>query len=240
MVARAEFREVPAPAEAVVLAHRILQRESTEFLLDAGHRRVLAREIEAVLSRIRDADPSAAALTVRPSHALGRLILDLQPDLLLTLSDHLDDATGLVELRTGWADFDALNARLGLSAVTLLPALGTAVFHVDEKVNIEAAVTAYAAMDGVNHAEPDALLGDGPDIDASKTNGTWHVVVRRAWATARPAACTSSSPSSPSRTPMSSGSNRRGPWSWSSSRRFSINEGGDEFVTYRKPEWYCC
>ena len=181
MVARAEFREVPAPAEAVVLAHRILQRESTEFLLDAGHRRVLAREIEAVLSRIRDADPSAAALTVRPSHTLGRLILDLQPDLLLALSDHLDDATGLVELRTGWAEFDALNARLGLSAVTLLPALGTAVFHVDEKVNIEAAVTAYAAMDGVNHAEPNALLGDGPDIDASKTNGTWHVVVRRAW-----------------------------------------------------------
>ena len=188
LVVRAEPREAPAPAEATVLAHRILQRESDALLLDAGRRRVLAREIEAVLSRIRDAEPTAAAVTGRPSNALGRLILDLEPDLLEILSDLLDDATEPVALRTGRDEFDALNARLGLSAVTLLPALGTAVLHVDEHVNIGAAIEAYAAMDGVGYAEQDSHLGDGPDIEASKTSGTWHVIVRQAWGDC-PAGC---------------------------------------------------
>ena len=212
LVVRAEPREAPALAEATVLAHRVLQRESDALLLDAGRRRVLAREIEAVLSRIWDADPSVAAVTVRPSHALGRLILGVEPDLLESLSGLFNGTTEPVALRTGRNEFDALNARLGLSAVTLLPASGTVVFHVDEHVNIGAAVEAYAAMDGVGYAEQDSHLGDGPDIDASKTSGTWHVIVRQAWGDCRPAVSTSSSPSSPSRTPMSSGSNRRGPW----------------------------
>ena len=56
------------------------------------------------------------------------------------LSDVLDDATDPVTLRTGYAEFDALNARLGLSAVALY--LDTAVFYVDEHANIEAAIEA--------------------------------------------------------------------------------------------------
>ena len=181
LVVRVEPREVVTPAEAVVLAHRILQRESAALLLDAGHRDALAREIEAVLARIRDADPSAAAVMVRPSHVHGRLILDLDPDLLETLSGLLDSATGPIALRTGQAEFDALNARLGLSTVTLYPPFGIAVFHIDEHVNIGAAIEAYPALAGVARAEPDVHLGDGPDIDASKIGGSWHVVVRKAW-----------------------------------------------------------
>ena len=88
----------------------------------------------------------------------------------------------------GRDEFDALNARLGLSAVTLLPALGTAVLHVDEHGNIGAAIEAYAAMDGVGYAEQDSHLGDGPDIEASKTSRTWHVIVRQAWGDC-PAGC---------------------------------------------------
>ena len=53
------------PTEAVVLAHRILQRESDALLLDAGQRRELAREIDRVLSRIRETYPTMADLTVR-------------------------------------------------------------------------------------------------------------------------------------------------------------------------------
>ena len=160
---RAEFREVPTLPHGVVLAHRTLQRKSEELLLDTGKRRVLAREIEPVLSRIRDAHPVTADVTVRPSHALGRLILGLEPDLSEILSGLLDDATGPAALRTGRAEFDAHDARLGLSAATLFPALRTAAFGVDEHANIGAAVEAYAAMDGIDYVEPDILLGDGPD-----------------------------------------------------------------------------
>ena len=90
----------PTPTEAVVLAHRILQRESDALLLDPGQRRELAREIDLVLSRIRETYPTLADLTVRQN------------------------------------DF----------------------------------------------------LGDGPDIDAVKSQGTWHVAVRRAWGDC-PAGC---------------------------------------------------
>ena len=160
---RAEFREVPTLPHGVVLAHRTLQRKSEELLLDTGKRRALALEIEPVLSRIRDAHPVTADVTVRPSHALGRLILGLEPDLSEIPSGLLDDATGPAALRTRRAEFDAHDARLGLSAATLFPALRTAAFGVDEHANIGAAVEAYAAMDGIDYVEPDILLGDGPD-----------------------------------------------------------------------------
>lgn len=179
VVVRGEFREVPTPAEAVVLAHRILQRESDELLLDTGKRHAFARNIQTILSRIRNTHPATADVAVRQSHALGQLILGVEPDLLRILSDVLDDATDPVTLRTGYAEFDALNARLGLSAVALY--LDTAVFYVDEHANIEAAIEAYVALEGIGYAEPNVHLGDGPDIEASMSQGIWHVVVRNAW-----------------------------------------------------------
>jgi len=87
------------PTEAVVLAHRILQRESDDLLVDAGQRRELAGEIDLVLSRIRETYPTMADLTVRQNG-----------------------------------------------------------------------------------------FGDGPDIDAVKSQGTWYVAVRRAWGDC-PAGC---------------------------------------------------
>ena len=57
VVVRGEFREGPTPAEAVVLVHRILQRESDELLLDTGKRHAFARNIQTILSRIRNTHP---------------------------------------------------------------------------------------------------------------------------------------------------------------------------------------
>ncbi len=139
---------------------------------------MIAREIEVVLARIRDADPSAAAVAAFPDYPLGQLLVELDPDLIETLSGLLEGATGPVALRTGQAEFDALNARLGLAAVKLFDS--AAVFYFDEHVNILAAIEAYAKLAGVRFAEPNSYM-DGPNIDASKTGGTWHVVVRRAW-----------------------------------------------------------
>lgn len=115
------------PTEAVVLAHRILQRESDALLLDAGQRRELAGEIDLVLSRIRETYPTLADLTVWQKYEFGVLMLKLDLYLLGAVRVLLPEG-GQVALHTGYEDFDALNARLGLSAVKLLSQSNTASF----------------------------------------------------------------------------------------------------------------
>ncbi len=182
LVMRVDSRQQPTPTEAAVLAHRILQRESGELLVDEGRRRALAREIEPVLSRIRDAHPAMADITVRQTHAFGELVVTLEPDMSEALSGLLDDATtGSVTLHTGHEEFDALNARLGLSAVELFSSLNSGVFYFNEHLNVYAASRAYSMMGGIELAEPNMYLEDGSDIEASKSQGIWHVVIRHAW-----------------------------------------------------------
>ena len=83
--------------------------------------------------------------------------------------------------RTGYAEFDALNARLGLWAVQPYSSIGVVAMYFDERLNVDAAARLYLTLEGVEYAEPDARLGDGSDIEASKSYGNWHVIVRRAW-----------------------------------------------------------
>ena len=187
-VVRTDPRKSPAAREAAVLADRILRRENHDLLPDARRRRGLIREIERVLARIRDAYPATADISVREAHRPGMLLLGLEPDLFEAVSRLLDDARGSEALRTGHAEFDALNAKLGLRAVWPFPSTGVVAMYFDERVNIDAARRAYRMMEGVRYAEPDARLGDGSDIEASKSNETWHVVVRKAWGDC-PAGC---------------------------------------------------
>ena len=48
-------------------------------------------------------------------------------------------------------------------------------------MNVPAAAAAYAAVEGIEYAEPNAYVGDGSDLDALKSEGRWYVVARRAW-----------------------------------------------------------
>ena len=187
-VVRTDPRKSPAAREAAVLADRILRRENDDLLPDAGRRRGLIREIERALARIRDAYPATADISVREAHRPGMLLLGLEPDLFEAASRLFHDARGSVVPRTGHAEFDALNAKLGLRAVRPFPFTGVAAMYFDERVKIDAARKAYEMMEGVRYAEPDARLGDGSDIEASKSNETWHVVVRKAWGDC-PAGC---------------------------------------------------
>ena len=169
------------PTEAVVLAHRILQRESDALLVDPGQRRELAGEIELVLSRIRETYPTLADLTVRQRYQFGVLVLGLDPDLLSAVRGLLPKG-GQVALHTGYEDFDALNARLGLSAVELYVIFDLGFFYFDESLNVGEATRAYEMVEGVEFAyAADSVMGDGSDIDAVKSQGIWHVAVRRAW-----------------------------------------------------------
>ena len=173
--------EPPTLTEAVILADRILRSQDDHLLLDAAERRELAREIAPVLSRIRDVYPAVADVTVRASYAFGELLLGLEPPLLEDVVALLEGQTGPVLLRTGQAEFDTLNERLGLVAVDLFPSTGTVIFYFNEYLNVPAAAAAYAAIEGIEYAEPNTYLGDGSNIDAAKSAERWYVLARRAW-----------------------------------------------------------
>ena len=189
VVALSDAWEPPTLTEAAILADRLMRREDDRLLLDAAERRELAREIAPVLSRIRYAYPAVANITARAPYAFGELVLALEPWLFEAVSSLLDDSTGPVVLRTGHSEFDALNARLGLSVVVeMFPISGTVIFCFNEYLNVAAAARAYATMEGIEYAESNAYLGDGSDIDAVKSEGRWYAVARRAWGDC-PAGC---------------------------------------------------
>ena len=181
VVVRVDSRKPPKVSEAALLAHRILAREIDDLLFDAKRRRELAREIEGVLKRLRDAYPEVAEISARAAHLPGVLLLGVKPDLMDTVSRLLRGKSGPVKLRTGDAAFDALNAKLGLRAVRLFRRTGVLLMRLSERANVQAARRAYLKIAGVEYAEADGHLGDGSDIEASKTESVWHIVVRKAW-----------------------------------------------------------
>ena len=174
-------RDPPMPTEADILAHRILSRESRDLVLDPVERERLAGEVAAVLSTIRDAYPAVADITTRPSHSLGVLLVGLEPGLFNVVSSLVEEQDGPVELRTGYEEFDSLNATLGLSAVLdLFHIFHGAVFYFSEHLNVPVAAAAYAMVEGIEYAEPDGHLGDGPELYADYSQGRWYVVARHA------------------------------------------------------------
>jgi hypothetical protein len=177
-----------AAAEARVLADRILTRESDDLLLDGKRQRALGYEIKRALSLVRRSYPSMAKIPVREEYRRATLLLGLEGPLREAVVGTWDDERASPPPRTGHAAFDALNERLGLKAVRVFPSFDSVHLHLDKRVNIDAALRAYLAIDGLAYAEPDAQLDDGPDIEAAKVRDTWHVVFRKAWGDC-PAGC---------------------------------------------------
>ena len=188
VVVRPDAWEPPTLTEADVLADRLLRREGGGLLVDAADRQELAGELDPVLSLIRYVYPAVADIAVRADYAFGELLLGLEPPLFEAVMSLLEGQTEPVVLRTGYAEFDALNERLGLTVVDVFSRFGTVIFYFNEHLNVPAAAAAYAAMEGIEYAEPNAYVGDGSDIDAVKSAGRWYVVARRAWGDC-PAGC---------------------------------------------------
>ena len=216
-----------AAAEARILADRILRRESGDLLLDGERQRALGHEITRTLALIRQRHPAMAAIAVRREHRRATLLLGLKGALREAVAGTWHDGNASALPPTGHAAFDALNARLGLRAARSHAALGSVALHLDERANIDAARWAYLAIDGVTYAEPDALLVDGPDIEAAKVRDTWHVVFRKAWGELSgrlhiQGCCRSS----PWRATGSSASRLRGRARWTRSRRCSRTGAG--------------
>ena len=176
--------EPPMPTEAAILADRLLRRKDDSLLLDAAERSGLGTEIAPVLAHIRKACPVLVdeEITGQEPYALGVLLLGLEPQLYEAVASLLDEQTGPVTLQTGYAEFDSLNERLGLSVVVdHYPSFRAATFFFSEYLNVPAAAEAYEMLEGIEYAEPDAIVGIGSDIDAVKSEERWYVVARRAW-----------------------------------------------------------
>ena len=181
MVVRANPLKLAPLPESTLLAQRILARESKKLLLDKKRRSELAREIKGILKKLRYAHPEIEKISARAAHLPGVLLLGVKPRLFRDVSRSLTHLKDPVELRTGYRAFDSLNAKLRLRAVRPYRHISILVMHLSGRANIEAARRAYMKIAGVEYAEPDSFLGDGSDIEASKSGGVWHVVVCKAW-----------------------------------------------------------
>ncbi len=171
--------EVEAPDEAIVLADRILHRETGDLLLDIDRRQTLAAEIGAVLSAVRSLDPEIEHVFARAAHAPGRLTIGLEQALFREIAPRLADGARLPT--TGFAGFDSLNLVLAPRIENILSFSDVLILCYESHVNIVAAGEAYAAVPGVEYASPDQVIGDGPDVAVRRSNGIWFVAVREAW-----------------------------------------------------------
>ena len=120
LVVHRDHWEAPAVSEAELLAARILQREGRLFPADDAELGGLARDIDQVLSRIREEYPEMADIVAREDAYITTRIMyleELGPNLLDVVDRALDNARDPVPLRTGNVEFDCLNALLGLRAI---------------------------------------------------------------------------------------------------------------------------
>ncbi len=84
-------------------------------------------------------------------------------------------------LCTGQAAFDALNQNLNLRGVMVYQRSNAIVISFDPSNDIVSTALKYAAIEGVRHGQPEALLGDGSGIQALWSDDKWYVVFRKAW-----------------------------------------------------------
>lgn len=158
-------------SEGALLADRIFNEAGR--VPEGDERCDLIHDIADVLHRIRESHPDMAQITARRHHVPGVLLVGLSPRLLQSVAGG--------QLLTGHEGFDRLNSAFGLESVTVLEASGTAVLRFDPALDIEAATMAYDALEDVVYAEPDRMMGDGPDVIVARHEGAWHVTFRDAW-----------------------------------------------------------
>ena len=184
-LAVASAASLPAPSfggteaavgEARILAERVLGRVSEAVLFDERRLGSLVLEIGRALARIRERDSALAAIRIRQPAPPAVLLLGVEAHLFASIN-RLPEGGGVTDNEA----FDTLNAKLGVRKEKVFPSLRVVALKTGDRVNVDAALKAYRAIDGVTFAEPDARLGDGSDIEAARSDGLWHVVFRRAW-----------------------------------------------------------
>lgn len=174
---------VPARSDAEILTDRILVWETADFYFDIPQRNRLIGEIEGVLSAIRAAYPPMNGIHAREEPEPGTLTIYLERDFFETLKERFQDKEGQIRFETGNAEFDALNAKLGVQAVILGGDFFKSLdLYFDRGVNLRTASEAYSKVEGVRREVwRKAIQGDSNDIQAFKQGETWYVVFRHGW-----------------------------------------------------------
>ena len=175
--------------DAEILADTILAQETEDFYFDIPQRNQLIGEIEGVLSLIRAAYPPMNEIHTKEPVEPGMLLIYPEPDLYEMLKEMLQDKPGQIRFETGYAEFDALNAKLGVQEVLLVgDFLRVVIFFFDERLNLRVASEAYSMVKGVQRVAAEGPLGTSTDIQAFKQGETWYFIFRNGWGDC-PAGC---------------------------------------------------
>ena len=186
---RSDRPYVPARSDAEILADIILERETEDFYFDLPQRNQLVGEIEEVLSLIRVAYPSMNEIHAEEKAIPGELEIYPERDFYEIVKEMLQDKEGKIRFETGYAEFDALNAKLGVQKVRWEGDMARSFsFYFDRGVNLRVASEAYSKVEGVWEVSTNYPLGISTDIKAFKQGTTWYVVFRHGWGDC-PAGC---------------------------------------------------
>ena len=172
----------PDRSDAEILADRILQRETDDFYFDIPQRNQLVDEIERVLSLIRAAYPLMNGIHAEEGYEPGMLEIYPERDFYEILKEMLQDKQGQIRFETGNAEFDALNAKLGVRKVRWGgDTFKSFSFYFDRRLNLRVAIEAYSMVEGVEEVWRNPSVGESPDIQAFKQGETWYVIFWNGW-----------------------------------------------------------
>ena len=172
----------PSPTkrpDAEILADKILERETDDFYFDIPRRNQLVGEIEGVLPLIRAAYPLMSEIHAEEKATPGMLWVHLERDFYEILKELLQDKQRQIRFETGNAEFDALNAKLGVQAVRW-DSWGLSLYF-DPRLNFRVAIEAYSMVAGVREVWRNPPVEVSADIKAFKQRETWYFIFRNGW-----------------------------------------------------------
>ena len=168
--------------DAEILADKILYRETEDLFFDNPQRNQLISEIRQVLSAIRAAYPLMNAIRAKEDLLPGVLAVYLEEDFYEIVEDMIRYKDGQFRFETGYAEFDALNAKLGVQRIRLDSSSSRRlIFYFGPSVNLQVASEAYSMVRGVWRAYRESAVEKSADIKAFKQGQTWYVIFRSAW-----------------------------------------------------------
>ena len=169
-------------SDAEILADRILEWETADLFFDIPRRNQLVGEIEGVLSLIRAVYPPMNEIHDGDRYDPGILWIRLERDFSEILKELFQDKQGQIRFETGNAEFDALNAKLGVQKVISGGDTFTNLFlYFDRGVNLRTASEAYSKVEGVRGVLGISPDGDSDYIKAFKQGEAWYVIFRYGW-----------------------------------------------------------
>ena len=173
---------VPDRSDAEILADRILQRETDDLYFDIPQRNQLVEEIERVLSLIRSAYPPMNKIHAEEDIIPGMLLIYPEQDFYEIVKKMLQDKQGQIRFETGYAEFDALNAKLGVQKVKLGDSISkNLLLYFNKPLNLKVAIEAYSMVKGIRRVSVDPLVEISANIEAFKQAGTWYFIFRNGW-----------------------------------------------------------